>query len=60
VFIQLMGHMFPHRLRGYVAPYPGRFPPLTFSHRDRFLEMAFAQLTFRESLRDIESSLRAH
>jgi Domain of unknown function (DUF4372) len=55
-----MGRLLPHRLRGCVAPYPGRFPTLTFSYRDWFLEMAFAQLTFREGLRDIESSLRAH
>jgi hypothetical protein len=55
-----MEHMVPHRLRGYVAPYLGRFPTLTFSHLDRFLAMAFAQHIFRESLRDIESSLRAH
>jgi len=60
VFTQLMGHLSPHRLRGCVARSSGRYPTLTFSHRDRFLVMAFAQLTFRESLRDIESSLRAH
>ena len=32
----------------------------TFSHLDQFLCMAFAQLTFRDSLRDIEVCLRAH
>jgi hypothetical protein len=31
-----------------------------FSHLDQFLCMAFAQLTYRESLRDIETCLRAH
>jgi len=33
--------------------------PRTFSHYDQFLAMAFAQLTFRESLRDIEVCLSA-
>lgn len=37
--------------------YPSRYPPLSFSHFDQFLAMAFAQLTFRESLRDIEICL---
>ena len=36
-----------------------RFNVRTFSCRDQFLSMAFAQLTFRESLRDIETCLRA-
>lgn len=40
--------------------YPGKYPTLTFSHLDQFLCMAFAQLTYRESLRDIETCLRAH
>lgn len=33
---------------------------LTFSYLDQFLCMAFAQLTYRESLRDVEGCLRAH
>ncbi len=36
------------------------YPTLSFSHLDQFLCMAFAQLTYRESLRDIETCLRAH
>ncbi len=60
VFAQLMGHLPLHTLRRCVARYPGRYPTLTFSHFDQFLAMAFAQLTFRESLRDIETCLRAH
>ncbi len=39
--------------------YPDRRPTRTFSCLDQFLCMAFAQLTGRESLRDIESCLRA-
>ena len=39
---------------------PAKYPTKTFSHLDQFLTMAFAQLTYRESLRDIETCLRAH
>ena len=60
VFAQLMDHLPLHTFRRCVAKYPSRYPMLTFSHLDQFLCMAFAQLTFRESLRDIETCLRAH
>lgn len=60
VFAQLMGHLSLHTFRQYVAKYPNRYPTLKFSHLDQFLCMAFAQLTYRESLRDIETCLRAH
>ena len=60
VFAQLMDHLPLHTFRRCVAKYPSRYPTLTFSHLDQFLCMAFAQLTFRESLRDIETCLRAH
>jgi hypothetical protein len=60
IFAQLMDHLPLHTFRRCVAKYPGRYPTLTFSHFDQFLCMAFAQLTFRESLRDIETCLRAH
>ena len=60
VFAQLMEHLPLHSFRRCVAKYPSRYPTLTFSHLDQFLCMAFAQLTFRESLRDIETCLRAH
>jgi hypothetical protein len=60
VFAQLMEHLPLHTFRRCVAKYPGRYPTLTFSHLDQFLCMAFAQLTYRESLRDIETCLRAH
>jgi hypothetical protein len=59
VFAQLME--FPlHTFRRCVQRYPSKYPAKTFSHLDQFLCMAFAQLTFRESLRDIETCLRAH
>jgi hypothetical protein len=60
VFAQLMEHLPLHAFRRCVAKYPSRYPTLTFSHLDQFLCMALAQLTFRESLRDIETCLRAH
>jgi hypothetical protein len=60
VFAQLMEHLPLHTFRRCVARYPSRYPTLRFSHLDQFLCMAFAQLTFRESLRDIETCLRAH
>jgi hypothetical protein len=60
VFAQLMEHLPLHTFRRCVSRYPSRYPTLTFSHLDQFLCMAFAQLTYRESLRDIETCLRAH
>ena len=60
VFAQLMEHLPLHTFRQCVAKYPSRYPTLKFSHLDQFLCMAFAQLTYRESLRDIETCLRAH
>jgi hypothetical protein len=60
VFAQLMAHLPLHTFRQCVAKYPSRYPTLTFSHLDQLLCLAFAQLTYRESLRDIETCLRAH
>ena len=59
VFAQLMDFLPLHTFRRCVARYPSSYPTKTFSHLDQFLCMAFAQLTFRESLRDIEVCLRA-
>ena len=60
VFAQLMEHLPLHTFRRCVRRYPAKYPTKTFSHLDQFLCMAFAQLTYRESLRDIETCLRAH
>ncbi len=60
VFAQLMEYLPLHTFRRCVSRYPSRYPTFTFSHLDQFLCMAFAQLTYRESLRDIETCLRAH
>ncbi len=59
VFAQVMEFAPWHTFRLLVAKYRGDFNVRTFSCLDQFLSMAFAQLTYRESLRDIEACLRA-
>ena len=59
VFAQVMEHLPLHTFRRIVARYAGERKVKSFSCLDQFLCMAFAQLTFRESLRDIETCLRA-
>jgi hypothetical protein len=60
VFAQVMEFAPWHTFRRLVAKYRGDFNVRTFSCLDQFLSMAFAQITFRESLRDIEACLEAH
>ncbi len=59
VFAQLMEFLPRHDFSRCVRRYHGDSRNRGFSCRDQFLAMAFAQLTFRESLRDIETCLRA-
>src|SRR6202795_2196947 len=59
VFAQLMQHLPLTTFRRCVARYQGERKVKSFSCLDQFLCMAFAQLTYRESLRDIEACLRA-
>jgi hypothetical protein len=59
VFAQLMEFAPWHTFRRLVAKYGGDFNVRTFSCLDQFLSMAFAQVTYRERLRDIEACLRA-
>lgn len=59
VFAQLMQHLPLSSFRRCVARYQGEYKVKSFSCLDQFLCMAFAQLTYRESLRDIEACLRA-
>src|SRR5450631_1365766 len=59
VFAQIMEHLPLTTFRRCVARYHGERKVKTFSCLDQFLCMAFAQITFRESLRDIEACLRA-
>lgn len=44
----------------YVFQYKGNYRYHTFSCWDQFLYLAFTQLTYRESLRDIETCLRSN
>jgi Domain of unknown function (DUF4372)/Transposase DDE domain len=59
VFAQLMDFVPRHDFDACVRRYGGDRRPRGFSCRDQFLSLAFAQLTYRESLRDIETCLRA-
>ena len=59
VFAQLMDFLPLHKFRKCVRRYRGEHKVQSFTCLDQFLAMAFAQLTFRESLRDIETCLRA-
>jgi hypothetical protein len=59
VFAQLMSLLPLPTFRKCVERYRGEYKVQSFSCLDQFLVMAFAQLTFRESLRDIESCLHA-
>ena len=59
VFAQLMQHLPLTTFRRCVGRYQGERKVHSFSCLDQFLCMAFAQLTARESLRDIEACLRA-
>ena len=59
VFAQLMTHLPLSTFRRCVARYDGDHKVKRFSCLDQLLVMMFAQLTFRESLRDIEACLRA-
>jgi hypothetical protein len=58
VFAQLFEHIPMNDFRKAVRRYWGEYKVQKFSCLDQFLCMAFAQLTFRESLRDIETCLR--
>jgi hypothetical protein len=59
VFSQVMDYLPLHTFRRCVQRYRGHHKVRHFSCLDQYLSMAFAQLTYRESLRDIEACLRA-
>ena len=60
IFAQLMDFVpSSYEFRRCVERYQGAYKIKSFSCWDQFLGMAFAQLTYRESLRDIEACLRA-
>ena len=59
IFAQVMDFLPLPEFRACVARYQGDYKARGFSCLDQFLCLAFAQLTYRESLRDIETCLRA-
>ena len=59
VFSQLIQHVPHQEFQKCVSRYQGDYYLKSFSCWDQYLAMAFAQLTYRESLRDIEVCLRA-
>lgn len=60
IFSQLTDFLPWTQFQECVARYQGEYKLKSFSCWDQFLCMAFAQLTYRESLRDIEACLRAN
>jgi hypothetical protein len=59
VFAQLLDHLPSYEFQKCVTRYRGDYQQKTFSCWDQYLAMAFAQLTYRDSLRDIEACLRS-
>jgi len=59
VFSQVMDYLPMHEFRKCVDRYNGNYHTSSFSCLDQYLCMTFAQLTYRESLRDIEACLRS-
>ena len=60
LFTQIMNYLSYDVFDHYVKKHRGDYKNKSFSCRDQFLAMAFAQLTLRTSLRGIESTLRAN
>ncbi len=59
IFAQIIDHLPIHTFHRCVGRYRGHYKIQSFSCLDQYLCMAFAQITYRESLRDIEACLRA-
>ncbi len=59
VFSQIMDYLPMYEFRKCVNRYGGNYHTSSFTCMDQYLCMAFAQLTYRESLRDIEACLRS-
>ena len=59
VFSQVMEHLPLNIFHQCVSRYQGNYKVKDFTCLDQYLCMAFAQITYRESLRDIEACLRA-
>ncbi|MEW6508508.1 MAG: DUF4372 domain-containing protein [Bacteroidota bacterium] len=59
IFAQIMSYIPKYRFDRFVKKYRGHYKVQSFSCWEQYLVMSFAQLTYRESLRDIETCLRA-
>jgi hypothetical protein len=59
IFAQIMEFLPEYEFNKCVKRYTGNYKIKSFTCRNQFYTMAFAQLTYRESLRDIETCLRA-
>lgn len=59
VFAQIIDFMPKYQFDMYVSKYKGNYKVRSFSCWDQMLSMSFAQLTYRESLRDIEACLKS-
>ena len=59
IFSQVMDYLPMHKFHRCVQKYNGHYKVKSFSCLDQYFCMSFAQLTYRESLRDIEACLRA-
>ncbi len=60
VFAQVMEHLPRYEFDKFVKKYEGNHRVRKFPCYDQFLCIAYAQLTYRESLRDIETCLNSH
>ena len=60
VFAQILEHLPRYEFNRFVYKYKGNHRIRKFPCYDQFLCLAFAQLTYRESLRDIETCLNSH
>src|SRR5216683_1422198 len=59
IFSQVLDHLPWYEFQKCVTRYRGDYQQKSFSCWDQYLRMSFAQLTYRESLRDIEACLRS-
>ena len=59
VFSEILDFVPKHQFRACTNRYNGNYRTKSFSCFDQYLTMAFAQLTYRDSLRDVETCLRA-
>jgi len=59
IFSQIMSYIPKYSFDSCVKKYRGNYKVQSFTCWEQFLAMSFAQLTYRESLRDIETCLRA-